>query len=436
MTSTTVSRRQLLQGIGALGALAGLPKAIAATHSDQPQTAHVVVIGGGFGGATAAKYLKQLNPQLQVTLVEPNETFYTCPFSNLYLGGLREWQQIAHHYGELKTDLGVRVIHSLATAIDTQSKQVSLANGEQLSYDRLVLSPGIDMRYDSIAGYDEQAAQLAPHAWQAGEQTKILREQLEAMPDGGLFVMVAPPNPYRCPPGPYERVSLIAHYFKEHKPNSRIVILDAKDNFSKQGLFTDAWQQLYPGMINWIGLSNDGRVVRVDASKREVETEFGTLYQADVLNVIPAQKAGWIAEQAGVTNASGWAPVHAHNFESQLVANVYVIGDATIAAPMPKSGFCANSQAKVAAAAIVASFAGVAAPSPFFTNTCYSLVAPDYGISVAGIYNLDADGNLQEVPGAGGLSPREATASWRQTEAANAHRWYNAICQDTWGTKV
>ncbi len=432
---TNISRRGLLQAAGSLGALSSLPLALASTEAKQP-LGHVVVVGGGFGGATAAKYLKLLNPELAVTLVEPNETFYTCPFSNLYLGGIREWDQIAHNYDELKNDLGVQVIHSLASAIDTQGRQVTLANGEQLSYDRLVLSPGIDMRYDSIAGYDEQAAQLAPHAWQAGEQTKILRQQLEAMPDGGLFVMVAPPNPYRCPPGPYERVSLIAHYFKEHKPNSRIVILDAKDAFSKQGLFTDGWQKHYPGMIEWISLSNDGKVVRVDAANKEVETEFGTIHKADVLNVIPPQQAGAIARQAGLTNASGWVPVKPHSFEAELAEHVYVVGDATIAAPMPKSGFCANSQAKVAAAAIVASFAGIPAPSPFFTNTCYSLVAPDYGISVAGIYNLDAEGNLQEVPGSGGLSPREADDALRRSEAQNAHRWYNAICQDVWGTKA
>jgi len=300
-----------------------------------------------------------------------------------------------------------------------------------LAYDRLVLSPGIDIRWNALEGYDEAAAEKAPHAWKAGSQTEILRGQLEAMDDGGTFVMVAPANPFRCPPGPYERASLVANYLAQHKPKSKLLILDAKDNFSKQGLFMEGWERLYGDRIEWVGLSNDGRVTRVDADRLEVETEFGTIHKADVLNVIPPQKAGWIAERAGVTDESGWVPVKAETFESQLAQDIYVVGDASVAAPMPKSGFCANAQAKVVAAAIAASLEARPAPEAYWTNTCYSLVGPEYGISVAGVYRVQ-DGVIAEV--SGGVSPSAAPDTTRALEAEYAVGWYNAICQDTWGT--
>lgn len=430
-----LSRRNLVKGIGAVGAVTAV-SGCATIGRNRRVDGRVVVIGGGFGGATAAKYIKRANPYIDVTLIEPAQTFYTCPFSNLYLGGIRQFNEIGHGYDELRNDYGVTVIHTMAEDVDPVAHTVQLANGQSLDYDRLVMSPGIDMRWNAIEGYDEAAAELAPHAWKAGSQTQILKRQLEMMPNGGLYIMVAPPNPYRCPPGPYERASMVAHYFSQRKPRSKVLILDPKDAFSKQGLFTDGWDQYYGDTIEWVGLSNDGRVTRVDAARREVETEFGTRHQANVLNVIPPQKAGWIADRAGVTDASGWVPVKAATFESQLADDVFVVGDATVAAPMPKSGFCANSQAKVAAAAIAASLDSRDAPRPYFTNTCYSLVAPDYGISVAAIYNLNSDGLIQAVEGAGGLSPREAPASLRVAEAQNAHSWYDAICQDTWGTSA
>ncbi|MEX1056851.1 MAG: NAD(P)/FAD-dependent oxidoreductase, partial [Natronospirillum sp.] len=355
--------------------------------------------------------LKRGNANLDVTLIEPAEVFYTCPFSNLYLGGIREMDQIAHNYNELRDVYGVTVIHQMAEDVDAEKRTVTLADGTQVMYDKLIMSPGIDMRWNDIEGYDEAAAQLVPHAWQAGDQTRLLRQQLEAMPDGETFVMVAPPNPYRCPPGPYERASLIAHYFSVHKPNSKILILDPKDSFSKQGLFTAAWQELYGERIEWVGLSNDGRVLRVDAQRRQVETEFGTVHQAGVLNVIPPQKAGWIADRAGVTDSSGWVPVELTTFKATQTDDIYVVGDATIASPMPKSGFSASSQAKVAAAAIVAELAGEAPSKAFFTNTCYSLVGPEYGISVAGIYRENDQGEVETT--SSGLSPADADASVR-----------------------
>ncbi|MBD3895625.1 FAD-dependent oxidoreductase [Halomonas sp. ML-15] len=428
-----VSRRQVLKGIGAASSLpliGGFAPAFASGSEGR-----VVVIGGGFGGATAAKYLKRANPNLAVTLVEPAQTFYTCPFSNLYLGGLREMSKIAHGYDELRDRFGVEVLHTLAEDIDPDGHSVRLANGDTLQYDKLVLSPGIDIRWNALEGYDEAAAELAPHAWKAGPQTELLRSQLEGMDDGGTFVLVAPENPFRCPPGPYERASMVAHYLSQHKPNSKVLILDAKDNFSKQGLFTSGWEQLYGDTIEWVGLSGDGRVTRVDADNLEVETEFGTVHRADVLNVVPPQKAGWIAERAGVTDDSGWVPVKPETFESQQVADIYVVGDATVAAPMPKSGFCANAQAKVAAAAIVSALRGDSPPEPYWSNTCYSLIGPEYGISVAGVYRLQ-DGVIAEVDGSGGLSPSDASPEIRQMEAEYAVGWYNAICQDTWGTEA
>lgn len=398
----------------------------------QQSAGRVVVVGGGFGGATTAKYIKRRNPKIDVTLIEPAKQFYTCPFTNLHFGGLRTFEQQGHGYDELR-GLGVQVVHELAKDVDNKKKTVTLAGGRTLNYDKLVLSPGIDFRWGALAGYDQAAAELAPHAWQAGPQTMLLKKQLEAMPDGGLYILVAPDNPFRCPPGPYERASMVAHYFKTNKPKSKVLILDAKENFSKQPLFTDGWKRFYADTLEWVPGSKDGKVVRVDAKSLEVETEFGKKHKAAVLNVVPPQKAGFIADRAGVTNESGWVPVKPQTFESAQVGDIHVVGDATVAAPMPKSGFCANAQGKVAAAAIVASLAGREAPRASWANTCYSLIAPDYGISVAGVYEV-VDGKIVEVKGAGGASPREASADFRKLEAEYGVGWYNAIAQDTWGS--
>ena len=409
-----------------LGSCLALPALVHARAA----AAHVVVIGGGFGGATAARYLRQRAPGVQVTLIEPAERFYTCPFSNLYLAGLRSWESIGHGYAGLRA-AGVQVIHAHAQDINAAERTLRLSNGATLHWDRLVLSPGVDMRWNALQGYDEAAAQRAPHAWKAGPQTLLLRRQLEAMPDGGRFVMAIPDNPFRCPPGPYERAAMVAHYLKRHKPRSKILLLDAKDSFSKQALFLQGWKAIYGDMIEWVKQSDDGQVLRVDAKQLEVETAFGTRHRADVLNVIPPQKAGAIAERAGVTDASGWVPVKAESFESRRVPGIYVVGDATIAAPMPKSGFAANTQAKVAAAAIAADLLGQPAPTAAYTNTCYSLIGPGYGISVAGIYRAEG-GKLVEPAGSGGVSPLDANADYRAAEARYGEAWYAAISADIW----
>jgi len=431
MTGINTVRRRVLGAIGAGSVISALgPISFPAVANGG--AGRVVVVGGGFGGATAAKYIKRFNPSVDVTLVEASERFYTCPFTNLYFGGLRDFESVGHGFGELRDRYGVNVVHARAEDVDTSRHRLRLAGGDSLPYDKLVLSPGIDIRWGALEGYDEAAAEMAPHAWQAGPQSRLLKSQLEAMEDGGTFILVAPANPFRCPPGPYERVSMIAHYFKTHKPRSKILVLDAKDAFSKQGLFTEGWENAgYTDMIEWVSLSNDGNVVRVDAGNLEVETEFGTVHRADVLNVVPPQKAGVIADRAGITNEGGWVPVKPATFESTQVDDVYAIGDATVAAPMPKSGFCANAQGKVVAAAVVSALAGRDAPDPYWANTCYSLITPDYGISVAGVYRVE-DGAI--VESAGGVSPTGATPQFRQQEARNAVGWYNAISQDTWGT--
>lgn len=422
------NRRTVLSGLSAgLGVLAA-PALIRA----EAASARIVVIGGGFGGATAARYLLKYNPALKVTLVEPATSFITCPFSNLFLAGLRSWDSITHSYDGLKA-AGVEVIHATAEQIDGVAKKVTLSDGLVLDYDRLVLSPGIDIKWGALEGYDEAAAGLAPHAWKAGPQTLLLKAQLEAMQDGGTFVMSITDGAFRCPPGPYERASMVAHYLKHNKPKSKILLLDSKDKFSKQSLFQQGWAALYGDMIEWVGVDDDGRVTRVDAASLTVETAFGERHKADVLNVVPPQKAGRIADRAGVTNETGWVPVKGNSFESAQVAGIYVIGDATIAAPMPKSGFVANTQAKVAAAAIIAELAGRAPAPASFVNTCYSLVGQDWGISVAGVYYFDGE-TLAEREGAGGVSPIDADASFRQAEASYGAGWYASVSADIWGT--
>lgn len=421
------ARRRALHALGAGGAALAMPGLLRA----QAASAHVVVVGGGFGGATAARYLRRFLPAARITLVEPAARYYSCAFSSLYLVGLRDWESLGHGYEALRA-AGIEVIQAGAEDVDPVARSLTLSDGQRLQWDKLVLSPGIDMRWDALPGYDAQAAERVPHAWKAGAQTHLLRQQLQAMADGGTFVMAIPAAPYRCPPGPYERAALVAHYLQQHKPRSKILLLDAKNEFSKKPLFLQGWKSLYGDMIEWRSLAEGGAVVRVDALQREVEDARGRRQRADVLNVIPPQKAGWIAERAGVVDASGWAPVRGENFASTLQPHVHVIGDAAIAAPMPKSGASANSQAKLVAAAIGAELLGQAAPAAFYTNTCYSLIGPAHGISVAGVYRATA-GKLVEVPDSGGISPLDAGAGFRAAEAAYGAAWYQAISTDTWG---
>lgn len=418
------TRRDFLKRSSALAAASLLPAPALAQAAPR-----VVVIGGGFGGTSAARALHALDPKINVTLVEASATFTACPFSNAVIGGLRELKDQQFGYAKVRAS-GVNVVIGAAIGINPQGRTVRLAD-VTLPYDRLIVAPGIDIRWGALPGYDEKAAAKMPHAWKAGEQTALLRKQLEAMDDGGLVVMSAPANPFRCPPGPYERASLIAHYLKTRKPKSKLIVLDAKDQFSKQSLFQAAWKELYPEHLEWVSLSSGGKVTSVDPASNTFNTDFGK-HTAKVANVIPPQQAGRIAGLAGVANNTGWCPIDPVSFESKLVPGIHVVGDATIAGAMPKSAFSANAQAKVCAAAIVARLAGREPAEPRLINTCYSLVAPDYGISVAGVYHAE-NGTLSEIKGAGGVSPPNAPAEFRKSEAIYAEAWFRTITTEVFG---
>jgi len=422
----TTTRRQFLK-LGAAAAASVLGPRRARAQASGPR---VVVVGGGFAGASCARALRQADPKIAVTLVEPNATFTACPFSNSVIAGMRELSAQQFTYERVAAD-GITIARTNATAVDAPAKSVTLADGAKLAYDRLVLAPGIDIRWGALAGYDEAASAQMPHAWRAGDQTLLLRRQLETMDDGGLVVISAPANPFRCPPGPYERASLIAHFLKTKKPKSKLLVLDAKDAFSKQRLFQAAWAELYPGLLEWVPLSKGGNVTSVEPVTRTLVTDFGK-HQAKVANVIPPQKAGRIAEAAGVTDRSGWCPIDPVTFESKLQPGIHVIGDAAIAGAMPKSAFAANSQAKVCAAAVATLVGGGTPSSPKLINTCYSLVAPDYGISVGGVYQ-PTNGQLADVPGAGGVSPSDAPREARKAEAVLAEAWFRTITGEVFG---
>jgi len=422
----TIARRSLL-GASAL---------LAMPHVARAQgRARLVILGGGFGGASAARFARDHYPALDVTLIERSQRFTTCPYGNLVLAGTRRVEDITFGYEQLAAR-GVRVLHAEAAAVEAEARAVRLADGTRVPYDRLVMSPGIDLRWGAIEGYDEAASAKMPHGWIPYRQPiTVLAAQLRAMRQGGVFLMAIPDNPFRCPPGPYERISMVASYLKRHNPTAKIIALDAKNGFSKQPLFQEAWEELYPGMIDWRGASSDGRVMRVDTNEMALETEFGEKVKGDVINVIPPQFAAGIARAAGLAADSGWCPIKPDSFESTRVPNIHVIGDASVAAPMPKSGFAAATQARQAVAAAAAQLAGREVPAAVYFNTCYSHVGEDYGISIVGVFRASG-GRLIEVEGAGGISPRNAAlpgarrAEHRRLEAIYADGWYEAITRE------
>jgi sulfide dehydrogenase [flavocytochrome c] flavoprotein chain len=419
-----MTRRNAVLGITVAATSLAVPSILRAQSAGR-----VVVIGGGFGGAACARALKRAQANLQVILIEPNAIFTSCPFSNAVTAGLREIDAQQFGYDRLRAE-GVTVIGQAVTTIEPQLRSVITADGVALPYDRLVLSPGIDFHFEALPGYDDAASEKMPHAWKAGAQTLLLRRQLEAMPDGGTVAIAIPANPSRCPPAPYERASLIAHYLKTKKPRSKVLILDAKDNFSQQRLFEKAWKELYGDMIERIGLSQGGRVTSVDPATRTIVTEFGN-YTPDVANVIPPQRAGRIAEIAGATDATGWCPINPVTFESKLVRNIHVIGDACLGGGIPKSASAAGAQGKACAAAIVNLLAGRAPETPRLTGICYNIVAPGYGFSLAGNYQPKGD-IFAEVEG-GATSPVDAPRELRAREATEAERWFQTITADTFG---
>ena len=424
-----ITRRTFLSAARlSLAGFAGLSLVSAASCVSLKNTrARLVVVGGGFAGLTAARMLKSLLPAAEIVLVEPKASYISCPFSNLVIAGERTIAEQTFGYSAARAE-GVRHLRLAAKDIDPVARKVELSNGDSVEYDRLILAPGISLNYKALPGYSAQAAEMMPHAWEAGEQTELLRNQIAAMKDGGTVAIVAPANPYRCPPGPYERASLIAHYLKREKPKSKVLVLDNKDQFSKQGLFQAAWKSEYGEMVEWRGLSDGARVIEVDPDTNLLKTDFDE-YRVDVANVIPPQQAGSVALDSGLADASGWCPVDALSFESTIAPNIHVIGDAAILNQMPKSAFAANAQAKLCAVQVVQSLAGEAPIPSKLLNTCYSLVGPEFGISVADVYQAGGERWL-EIPGAGGVSPTQVPMSFRQDEARYARGWFETITNE------
>jgi sulfide dehydrogenase [flavocytochrome c] flavoprotein subunit len=417
-----IDRRQFLKAAGAGAALSGIGGCASMGHAAKGR---VAVVGGGYGGATAAKYIRMLDPAIEVVLIEPNEAFVSCPISNMVLGGFRTIQDVTTPYSGLARH-GVKVVRDTASAIDAEKKQVRLANGDPVAFDRVVVSPGIDFMWEALPGMGSADAQAKVlHAWKAGPQTVALRAQLEAMRDGGVYVLSIPEAPYRCPPGPYERICQVAAYFKAHKPRSKIIVLDANADVTSKGpLFKKAWNELYPGMIEYRGNS---KAMDVDWRSGTVKLEFAD-QRGDVLNVVPPQRAGAIAAPY-ITANRRWCEVDWTTFESKAAKGIHVLGDALQVAPlMPKSASMANGHGKVAAAAIVALVNGEAPnESPTLVNTCYSMVSDKLAIHVASVHKYDVkDRTFKAVPGSGGVS-----SARNDSEAAFTMNWAQNIWADT-----
>jgi NADPH-dependent 2,4-dienoyl-CoA reductase/sulfur reductase-like enzyme len=418
----TLNRRKFIAVGTAAAATLSAPAVLADGHG-KPR---VVVIGGGSGGATAARYIaKDSKGAIDVTLVEPSRSYFTCYFSNLYIGGFTDLEDIAHTYGTLASKYGINVVHDWAVDVDRSAKTVSLAGGAVLPYDKLILSPGIDFVEDAVPGWSVAAQNRMPHAYKAGSQSELLKAQIMAMPEGGRFAMVAPPNPYRCPPGPYERISMVAHVLSQVNPTAKILVADPKPKFSKQALFEEGWQRHYGGMVERIGPDFGGENVSVDPEAMTIDID-GMVETVDVCNVIPAQKAGRIADMAGVTDGN-WAPVNAVDMSSKMDADVHVLGDAAAQGDMPKSGFAANSQAKVCAMAVRGALTGSKVFPAKFTNTCWSLIAEDDGVKVGATYEATEE-KIAKVDGF--ISQTGEDAATRKATYEESVGWYAGITTD------
>ncbi|WP_299079129.1 NAD(P)/FAD-dependent oxidoreductase [uncultured Ruegeria sp.] len=419
-----MNRRIFLGKTAVATAAVAAPMVLADGHA-KPR---VVVVGGGAGGATAARYIaKDSKGEIDVTLIEPTRTYYTCFFSNLYLAGFKEIEDIGHSYGGLAAG-GVNVVHDWAVGVDRDAKTVSLAGGGSVKYDKLILSPGIDFVDMAVPGWDISAQNAMPHAYKAGSQTELLKAQLMAMPEGGTFAMVAPTNPYRCPPGPYERVSMVAHYLKANNPTAKIIVADPKPKFSKMALFQEGWANHYEGMIDWIGEDFGGGNVSVDPAAMTVTID-GEETKVDVCNVIPAMKAGRIAEIAGVTDGN-WAPVNAADMSTKADPDIYVLGDASQQGDMPKSGFSANSQAKVCANAVRGALTGSKVFPAKFSNTCWSLIETNDGVKVGATYEATPE-KIAKVDGF--ISQTGESADLRKATYEESEGWYSGITADMFG---
>ena len=429
-----VSRRQFIKLAGSSAGL--LMTACQSSLLKSARSARVVIIGGGFAGVTVAKTIKQLDARIRVTLIEPKQRYIACPTSNWVIAGFKSIESLTFSYDRLAKNYGIEIIHAAVIKVAADKKQVQLNTQQWVSYDRLIVSAGIDFQWDAIAGYNQASSAVIPHAWQAGQQTLLLRDQLRAMPDGGTIIMTVPPNPFRCPPGPYERASLIAYYLKKYKPKSKLLILDAKSHFSKQSQFIHAWETLYGygtdhSLIEWLPLT-DNQIIHMDVTHRQLTTDFGDTFTADVLNHIPAQTAGKIAHSADLVDSSGWCSINHQTSESNRYPFIHIIGDAAAYHPLPKSAFAANSEAKMCAFAIVSLLNDMPLHEPTWINVCYSLINPRQGISVTMVYRLNQQGLVIKVKGAGGV-----TASMDDKtlfmEAIQAKHWFQTITQDSFG---
>lgn len=421
-----LNRRQFVGATAGVAATTlAAPHVYAASHGGKPK---VVIVGGGVGGATTARYLaKDSDGALDITLIEPTRTYYTCFFSNLYIGGFRTLESLAHSYGTLAT-MGINVVHDYAVGIDRDAKTVTTAGGDTFAYDRLVLSPGIDFIDGAVDGWSTAAQNKMPHAYKAGSQSELLKAQIEAMPEGGTFAMVAPPNPYRCPPGPYERISMVASVLKASNPTAKILVADPKPKFSKMALFQEGWEKHYAGMIEWVGPDFGGANVSVNPDEMTLTID-GEVNNVDVCNVIPAMKAGKICEIAGVTDGN-WAPVNGNGMISRIDPNVHVLGDASAQGDMPKSGYSANSQAKVAAMAVRAGLLDSRMFPAKFANTCWSLIAENDGVKVGASYEA-TDEKIAKTDGF--ISATGEDAELRQATYEESIGWYEGIVADTFG---
>lgn len=421
---TGLRRRTLLASALALPLLA------AGRHPGASQGPRVVIVGGGFAGATAARHLARWAPQVRITLVTGSDTYYSCPFSNLVVVGQRSLGSLEVSRRGLRGE-PFAVLPVAAHSFDPERRRLQLANGRSLDYDRLILAPGIDMHFDAIEGHHADAVDTFPHAWQAGAGTATLARRLQAVRDGGLVVLSVPPGPYRCPPGPYERASLMAWWLARHRPRAKLLILDSNSHFTKEALFKAHWRDAHADRIEWIGRDDDGVLRRVDTKRGSLHTDFEA-WQPDLACVIPPQRAAAIARHAGLDAGRGWCEVRPQNFASVVHPDVHVIGDAAVANPMPKSAFAAASQARLCAAALAAEFSGRAAPTALLSNTCYSLLTPDAAIAVTGSYQAGSRG-IETIPGSSGSSPADAPWELRQAEARHARGWFAAARAEAFG---
>jgi len=393
----------------------------------------VVILGGGIGGATAAKFIKIVSPEVDVTVIDRDRKYYTCPRSNDVITGFLPLETITFDLSSHERTYGIKTVYDEIVGVDFDAQVVATGDGSRVPYDRLIVSPGIELQIDDVFGYSEEAANtVMPHGWKAGSQTMLLREQFLNLPQGATVVIAAPPNPFRCPPGPYERASMMADVFRHHNPTAKIIILDAKDKFTKQGPFTKGWERLYGygtdnSMIEWVPASEGGAVAAVDPETMTVETAAGK-FKGDLVNIIPPMKAGALAQKIGLANSSGWCPINQQSFASDLAPNVHVIGDSCIAGAMPKSGYAANSQAKMLSQVVRAQLAGDELPVGTFANACYSLVSEEYGVSIAAIYKINEEGVI--VGASGGISKIDDLPNRPVLEAVYQKNWHRTFAAD------